>query len=44
MTPTEFAIFKYQYADRAELSASRRRLMFVGLGLTALARAAQSDR
>lgn len=37
MTPTEFATFKYQHADRARLSASRRRVVFVGLGLAALA-------
>ena len=37
MTPTEFATFKYQHADRAELSAARRRVVFVSLALAALA-------
>lgn len=37
MTPTEFATFKYQHADRAELSASRLRVVGISLGLAALA-------
>lgn len=37
MTPTEFATFKYQHADRAGLSTSRLRLVVISLGLAALA-------
>ena len=37
MTPTEFATFKYQHADRAELSPPRRRLIYVSLGLATMA-------
>jgi hypothetical protein len=37
MTPTEFATFKYQHADGASLSPVRRRFVYIGLALAALA-------
>jgi hypothetical protein len=37
MTPTEFAIFKYQHTDPASLSPLRRRVVFVSLAVAAVA-------
>jgi hypothetical protein len=33
MTPTEFALFKYQHADRADLSPARLRFIYVSLAV-----------
>lgn len=37
MTPTEFAVFKYQHTDPATLSPLRRRVFFVSLAAAAVA-------
>ena len=37
MTPTEFALFKYQHADRADLSPGRLRFIYASLAVAVVA-------
>lgn len=37
MTPTEFALFKYQHADRADVSPARLRFIYVSLAVAVVA-------